>query len=209
MGAYSRNTQDRVHNAPSLVQSEDETRVRCANVLVLGSTLTTSLVIRSVGVMACTVFAAVVSLILLGQASGRSFTIDYEHDTFLKDGEPFRYISGSMHYSRVPSLYWRDRLEKLYASGLNAVQTYVPWNFHESSPGKYDFDGDQDIVGFVKTAQEVGLLVILRAGPYICGEWDMGGLPSWLLRDRSIALRTSDPISTCSTSITGCPFCCH
>ncbi len=95
----------------------------------------------------------------------------------------------------MPSYYWKDRLEKLYAAGLNAVQTYVPWNFHESQPGVYDFDGDRDIVQFIETAQEVGLLVILRPGPYIDAEWDMGGLPSWLLRDKSIALglRTSDP----------------
>ena len=104
-----------------------------------------------------------------------------------------RYISGSMHYSRVQPYYWKDRLEKLYAAGLNAVQTYVPWNFHEARPGNFDFDGDKDLVKFIQMAQEVGLLVILRAGPYICAEWDMGGLPSWLLREKSIALRTSDP----------------
>ena len=78
--------------------------------------------------------------------------------------------------------------------GLNAVQTYVPWNFHELEHGMFDFSGDKDLAGFLKTAQNVGLLVILRAGPYICGEWDMGGLPSWLLRHKDIALRTSDPI---------------
>ena len=108
---------------------------------------------------------------------------------------PFRYISGSLHYSRVPSHYWKDRLEKLYAAGLNAVQTYVPWNFHEPTPGVYDFDRDKDLVQFIQIAQEVGLLVILRAGPYICGEWEMGGLPSWLLTIKpNIALRTSDPV---------------
>ena len=80
----------------------------------------------------------------------------------------------------------------MYAAGLNAVQTYVPWNFHEPTPGLYKFDGDSDLVQFIKTAQEVGLLVILRAGPYICAEWEMGGLPSWLLRTPSINLRTSD-----------------
>ena len=105
----------------------------------------------------------------------------------------YRYISGSMHYSRVPSFYWRDRLEKMAAAGLNAVQTYVPWNFHETDKGIVDFDGDKDIVKFIQTAQDVGLLVILRAGPYICAEWDMGGLPAWLLRNRSMVLRSSDP----------------
>ena len=105
----------------------------------------------------------------------------------------FRYISGSMHYSRVPSYYWKDRLIKLRFAGLNAVQTYVPWNFHEPFPGLYNFDGDHDLVKFISIAQEVGLLVILRAGPYICGEWEMGGFPSWLLRNTSIVLRSSDP----------------
>ena len=105
----------------------------------------------------------------------------------------YRYISGSLHYSRVPSYYWKDRLQKLYAAGLNAIQTYVPWNYHETTPGVYEFDGDKDLVQFIKIAQEIGLLVILRAGPYICAEWEMGGLPSWLLRIPSITLRTSDP----------------
>ena len=105
-----------------------------------------------------------------------------------------RYISGSMHYARVPSAYWRDRLQKMKDCGLNAVQTYVPWNFHESQPGVFDFSGDRDLGSFLKTAQDVGLLVILRAGPYICAEWDMGGLPAWLLTHKDIALRTSDPV---------------
>ena len=79
------------------------------------------------------------------------------------------------------------------AAGLNAVQTYVPWNFHETDQGIENFDGDKDIVKFIQTAQDVGLLVILRAGPYICAEWDMGGLPSWLLTNKSMVLRSSDP----------------
>lgn len=99
-----------------------------------------------------------------------------------------------MHYSRVPSFYWKDRLLKFVAGGLNAVQTYVPWNFHESTPGQYDFSGDKDLVTFIKMAQEVGLDVILRPGPYICAEWDMGGLPSWLLRNKGIVLRTYDTV---------------
>lgn len=99
-----------------------------------------------------------------------------------------------MHYARVPSAYWSDRLKKMREAGLNAVQTYVPWNFHETVPGQFNFTGDKDLGAFLRAAQDAGLLVILRAGPYICGEWDMGGLPSWLLRNKGIALRTSDPV---------------
>ncbi|XP_078656010.1 beta-galactosidase-like isoform X3 [Branchiostoma floridae x Branchiostoma belcheri] len=135
------------------------------------------------------------ALVLQGrQADSRSFSIDYDNNTFLKDGEPFRYISGSIHYSRVPRSYWQDRLNKMYAAGLNAIQTYVPWNLHEPKPGKYDFTGNNDIEAFLKLANDTGLLVILRPGPYICAEWDMGGLPSWLMKDNSsIVLRSSDP----------------
>ena len=105
-----------------------------------------------------------------------------------------RYISGSIHYARVPSGYWKDRLQKMKDCGLNTVQTYIPWNFHESQPGVFNFSGDRNLSNFISTAQEVGLLVIVRAGPYICGEWDMGGLPAWLLTHKDIALRTSDPV---------------
>ncbi|XP_064613808.1 beta-galactosidase-like [Liolophura sinensis] len=123
----------------------------------------------------------------------RSFVIDYDNDTFLKDGKPFRYISGSIHYSRVPPIYWRDRLEKMYAGGLNAVQVYVPWNFHELTPGNYDFTGKRNLEQFLQIAQDVGLVVILRPGPYICAEWDFGGLPAWLLKDSpNMVVRTMD-----------------
>ncbi|XP_048104497.1 beta-galactosidase isoform X2 [Alosa alosa] len=121
------------------------------------------------------------------------FSIDYKHDCFRKDGEVFRYISGSIHYNRIPRVYWKDRLLKMYMAGLNAIQTYIPWNFHELDPELYDFSGDRDVTHFLQLAQDLGLLVILRPGPYICGEWDMGGLPAWLLKNKDIVLRSSDP----------------
>ncbi|XP_004857895.1 beta-galactosidase isoform X2 [Heterocephalus glaber] len=121
------------------------------------------------------------------------FEIDYNRDCFLKDGQPFRYISGSIHYSRVPRFYWADRLLKMKMAGLNAIQTYVPWNFHEPQPGHYEFSEDRDVEYFLLLAHKLGLLVILRPGPYICAEWDMGGLPAWLLEKQSIVLRSSDP----------------
>ncbi|XP_056227399.1 beta-galactosidase [Seriola aureovittata] len=134
-------------------------------------------------------------LLLFGQSlsAPRSFSIDYQDDCFRKDGEKFRYISGSIHYSRIPRVYWKDRLLKMYMAGLNAIQTYIPWNFHEESPGRYSFSGDRDVEHFLQLAKDIGLLVILRPGPYICAEWDMGGLPAWLLNKQNIVLRSSDP----------------
>lgn len=122
----------------------------------------------------------------------RSFSIDYNNNCFLKDGKPFQYISGSIHYSRIPQAYWRDRLLKMYMTGLNAIQVYVPWNFHESVQGMYNFTGDRDLVHFLDLANQTGLLVILRPGPYICAEWEMGGLPAWLLQKPNIILRSAD-----------------
>ncbi|XP_068224951.1 beta-galactosidase-like [Palaemon carinicauda] len=131
---------------------------------------------------------------LEAQASNRSFTIDYENDRFLKDGKPFRYISGSIHYFRVLPSEWRDRLRKLRMAGFNAVQTYVEWASHEPEPDVYDFSGMLDVEKFISTAQEEDLLVILRLGPFIDAERDMGGLPYWLLRkNQDMRLRSSDP----------------
>uniref|UniRef100_A0A2K6THZ7 Galactosidase beta 1 like n=1 Tax=Saimiri boliviensis boliviensis TaxID=39432 RepID=A0A2K6THZ7_SAIBB len=131
--------------------------------------------------------------LLLPQADTRSFVVDRDHDRFLLDGAPFRYVSGSLHYFRVPRVLWADRLLKMRWSGLNAIQFYVPWNYHEPQPGVYNFNGSRDLIAFLNEAALANLLVILRPGPYICAEWEMGGLPSWLLRKPEIHLRTSDP----------------
>uniref|UniRef100_A0A2I3GWX0 Galactosidase beta 1 like n=1 Tax=Nomascus leucogenys TaxID=61853 RepID=A0A2I3GWX0_NOMLE len=131
--------------------------------------------------------------LLLPRADTRSFVVDRDHDRFLLDGAPFRYVSGSLHYFRVPRVLWADRLLKMRWSGLNAVQFYVPWNYHEPQPGVYNFNGSRDLIAFLNEAALANLLVILRPGPYICAEWEMGGLPSWLLRKPEIHLRTSDP----------------
>ncbi|KAE8299393.1 Beta-galactosidase [Larimichthys crocea] len=125
-------------------------------------------------------------------SGGRSFSIDYKNNCFLKDDKPFQYISGSIHYSRIPRYYWKDRLMKMYMTGLNAIQVYVPWNFHETVQGVYNFTGDRDLEHFLDLANQTGLLVILRPGPYICAEWEMGGLPAWLLQKPNIILRSAD-----------------
>lgn len=109
----------------------------------------------------------------------RSFII--ANDTFVLDGKTVTLAAGCIHYSRVHPALWQDRLMRLRSMGLNAIQTYVPWNWHNPAPGSYSFDGACDLVHFIQLAQTADLLVILRAGPYMCGEWDFGGLPPWLL----------------------------
>jgi beta-galactosidase len=112
---------------------------------------------------------------------------------FVVDGHPLQIISGEMHYPRIPREYWRDRMKKARAMGLNTISTYVFWNLHEPQRGKFDFAGQNDVAAFVRTAQEEGLYVLLRPGPYVCSEWDLGGLPSWLLASPDIVLRSTDP----------------
>ncbi len=107
-------------------------------------------------------------------------------------------ICGELHYPRIPPEYWRHRLEMARAMGLNAVSTYVFWNVHEERRGEYRFDAQADIASFIRIAHELGLHVILRPGPYVCAEWDFGGLPAWLLRDgahvRSLDPKFMDPV---------------
>lgn len=112
---------------------------------------------------------------------------------FLMDGHPFQILAGEMHYARIPPARWRYAMRMARAMGLNTVTTYVFWNLHEPEPGRYDFSGQNDLAAFLKTAQEEGLFVILRPGPYVCAEWEFGGYPSWLLRDPATVVRSPDP----------------
>jgi beta-galactosidase len=116
-------------------------------------------------------------------------------DHFTLDGKPFKIISGELHYARIPREYWHARLKMARAMGLNTIATYVFWNVHEPAPGEYDFTGQYDLTAFIRAAQQEGLYVILRSGPYACAEWDLGGLPAWLLADpkSAQAIRTNDP----------------
>jgi beta-galactosidase len=118
-------------------------------------------------------------------------TIRVEGNQFLLDGMPLQIISGEMHYARIPRAYWRDRLQKARAMGLNTISTYAFWNLHEPKPGIYDFSGQLDVAEFIREAQQEGLHVILRPGPYVCSEWDLGGLPAWLLADPKVELRSN------------------
>ena len=109
---------------------------------------------------------------------------------FLYDGKPTAIYSGEMHYERVPAPYWRHRLKMMKAMGLNAVATYVFWNFHEVAPGKWDWTTDEhNLRKFVQTAQEEDMLVILRPGPYCCAEWEYGGYPWWLQQQEGLVVR--------------------
>uniref|UniRef100_A0A671VD68 Si:dkey-224e22.2 n=1 Tax=Sparus aurata TaxID=8175 RepID=A0A671VD68_SPAAU len=112
---------------------------------------------------------------------------------FTLEGAPFLILGGSIHYFRVPRAYWEDRLLKMKACGLNTLTTYVPWNLHEPERGTFNFQDQLDLKAYITLAAEMGLWVILRPGPYICAEWDLGGLPSWLLQDKFMQLRTTYP----------------
>lgn len=116
-----------------------------------------------------------------------------ENGQFTLEGKPFRIISGEMHYPRIPRAYWHDRLKMARAMGLNAVTAYVFWNEHEQTPGVFDFSGQRDVAEFVREAQQEGLYVILRPGPFVCAEWEFGGYPAWLFKDPSTVVRSQDP----------------
>ncbi|MBW8750391.1 MAG: beta-galactosidase [Propionibacteriales bacterium] len=108
---------------------------------------------------------------------------------FLLDGEPVRILSGALHYFRVHPDSWADRIEKARLMGLNTIETYVPWNAHSPRPGEFHADGMLDLARFLRTIGDAGLHAIIRPGPFICAEWDRGGLPTWLFRDPEVGVR--------------------
>ncbi len=141
----------------------------------------------------CITILVCATLASFGQAAPATHAFTVSGKQFLLDGKPYQIISGEIHYPRVPRAYWRDRFRKARAMGLNTITTYVFWNLHEPRPGVYDFAGQNDIAEYIREAQQEGLNVILRPGPYICAEWELGGYPSWLLKDRNVILRSSEP----------------
>ncbi len=132
------------------------------------------------------------TLTLLASAAGAR-TFEIGETDFLLDGQRLQIRCGEIHAARVPQAYWRHRLKMCKAMGLNAVCAYLFWNQHEPRPGQYDWSGQADAALFCRLAQEEGLWVILRPGPYACAEWEMGGTPWWLLKHTPIALRSRDP----------------
>ena len=136
---------------------------------------------------------AAVAALGLGAAE-KSHTFAVGEGEFLLDGRPFVIRCGEIHFARVAPEYWRHRLQMIRACGFNAVCAYMFWNFHEQVEGKFDFSSpDKDVAKFCRIAQEEGLWVVLRPGPYTCAEWDEGGLPWWLLARDGITMRTRDP----------------
>lgn len=120
-------------------------------------------------------------------------TFAIENGNFLYDGKAIQLHSGEMHYARVPAPYWRHRFKMMKAMGLNAVATYVFWNYHEVAPGVWDWKtGNKNLRAFIQQAAEEGLLVILRPGPYCCAEWEFGGYPWWLQNDKNMVIRSDN-----------------
>lgn len=143
----------------------------------------------SLGV-ACLLMAAFISSCQSSQAGG---TFEVGKNTFLLNGKPFVVKAAEVHYPRIPEPYWEQRILSCKALGMNTLCLYVFWNLHEQQPGKFDFSGNNDIAKFCRLAQKHGMYVIVRPGPYVCAEWEMGGLPWWLLKKDDVQLRTLDP----------------
>ena len=143
--------------------------------------------------VACVAFACSFAPARAAETGAAVHRFEIGADHFLLDGQPLQIRCGELHAPRVPREYWSHRLRMIKAMGLNTVCAYLFWNMHEPRPGEYDWAGQADIVEFCRLAQAEGLWVILRPGPYACAEWEMGGLPWWLLKHDGIQLRSRDP----------------
>ncbi len=124
---------------------------------------------------------------------GEPGTFEIGDKTFLLNGKPFLVKAAEIHYTRIPAEYWEHRIKMCKALGMNTICIYGFWNIHEQSPGVFDFKGNNDIARFCQLAQKHGMYIMLRPGPYVCSEWEMGGLPWWLLKKKDIKLRSNDP----------------
>ena len=140
----------------------------------------------------CILIAIIVfSSAVYGQSPKGKFEIGSK--TFLFNGEPFVVKAAELHYPRIPKEYWDHRIKMCKSLGMNTICLYIFWNIHEQKEGSFDFSGQNDIAAFCKLAQNNGMWVIVRPGPYVCAEWEMGGLPWWLLKKKDVALRSLDP----------------
>ncbi|MDO6429736.1 beta-galactosidase [Flavitalea sp. BT771] len=142
------------------------------------------------------VIGIVLMALLLRQemSAQEKHVFSFDNSAFLLDGKPFRIISGEMHPARIPREYWRHRIRMARAMGCNTIAVYLFWNYHESAPGVWDFKtGNHDIAAFIRICREEKMWVLLRPGPYVCAEWDWGGLPFYLLKIPDIKIRCMDP----------------
>ena len=137
-----------------------------------------------------TLFALISATVLADNKPG-TFTIGDK--TFLLNGQPFVVKAAEVHYPRIPRPYWEHRIQMCKSLGMNAVCIYIFWNIHEQQEGQFNFTDNNDIAEFCRIAQKNGMYVIVRPGPYVCAEWEMGGLPWWLLKKKDIKLRERDP----------------
>ncbi|MBQ3655292.1 MAG: beta-galactosidase [Bacteroidales bacterium] len=137
-------------------------------------------------------FFAALLLASCGEKQPQTGSFSAGDKTFLLNGKPFLVKAAEIHYSRIPKEYWENRIQLCKALGMNTLCIYIFWNYHEMEEGKFDFSGDKDIAEFCRLAQKNGMYIIVRPGPYVCAEWEMGGLPWWLLKNDSIQLRTLD-----------------
>ncbi len=140
-----------------------------------------------------------ISLLMLCMMTGaavaaeKNGTFECGKGTFLLNGNPFVVKAAEVHYPRIPKPYWEHRIKMCKALGMNTICIYVFWNYHEPQQGQFTFEGQADVAAFCRLAQKHGLYVIVRPGPYVCAEWEMGGLPWWLLKKKDIRLRERDP----------------
>lgn len=140
-----------------------------------------------------TTLFAVMSLFLVACNGTQKGTFEVGKGTFLLNGEPFVVKAAEVHYPRIPQPYWEQRILSCKALGMNTLCLYVFWNLHEQQEGQFDFTGNKDLAAFCRLAQKHGMYVIVRPGPYVCAEWEMGGLPWWLLKKEDVQLRSRDP----------------
>lgn len=145
------------------------------------------------------IYLLLLTLLPLGTSAQKKFSFEIKDGNFYLNGKVTRVLSGEMHYSRIPHEYWRHRLQMMKGMGLNTVATYVFWNWHETEPGKWDFEGDKNLAEYIRIAGEEGMMVILRPGPYVCAEWEFGGYPWWLQNIEGMEIRRdNEPFLQCT-----------